>query len=153
MGSHGSPFLVKEVKEKILWIIAEVRCMIRYLAFEISPSELTHYEPTVQLINSYMSKSINCCHQCNGHYPWEGYYVTPSDILIFLQTIGGTSKDIEYARSLMEVDFILCTDCVVCSLVHKSPKKLLLSILEDMKTIREQGSWPVLQFNVRERDW
>jgi len=142
----SSPDVIQEIR----WLVAESKCLIIRRACEISISDLCHYMPTLDTLNQGVGVTESSCIRCSDGTVWPGYYLNRHNILNLFRILDASDQECHEADTLMGDEFTICTDCTLCAIVHKSPKKLLLSVLDQINEIESEGLWPYDPVVIRE---
>ncbi|DAZ90731.1 TPA_asm: protein 4 [Holcus virus 1] len=143
-------FSSPDVMHEMRWLIAESKCLIIKRACEITISDLYHYIPTLNAVNAGVGISHASCVRCSDGTIWPGYYLSRDDVLDLLSILNAEDHEIDEAYYLMNEEFCICTECILCAIVHKSPKKLLMSVLNQTYDIISEGLWPYDPVSIRE---
>lgn len=151
--STPSVFRVKSVLRELSWLIAEARCLIIGSAAEIEISNMYHFVPTLNCINSYLPGTFQACSRCSGGSILSGHYIGKNELIDLLLVLKASNEEILNIEAFISEDIVICTDCTLCAIVHKSPKKLLSSVLMQIYDININGIWPYNPIEIKESMW
>jgi len=146
-------FLHDDVVRELSWLMAEVRCLITRETLELDIDSIYHYIPTLECLNKHVEQRVESCVRCSGGALFRDYYVKKSDILDLLRVLKANDEEVNCANSLIHEDLYMCTDCILCAIIHKVPKRLLLSVLDQIHDIDINGLWPYNPAVIREIPW
>jgi hypothetical protein len=144
---------MKSVLRELSWLVSEARCLIVRKAAEIEISDMYHFIPTLNCINSYLTERYLACSRCSGGSIISGYYIGKNELIDLLLVLKASKEEILDLESYIFEDIVICTDCTLCAIVHRNPKKLLSSVLMQIYDIQVNGAWPYNPVVTKEPMW
>ncbi|DAF42363.1 TPA_asm: protein 3 [Lolium perenne virus 1] len=148
-----SVFRSKSVLRELSWLVAEARCLIIGKATEIEISDMYHFLPTLDCINNSLTREFQSCSRCSGGSILPGYYLGKNDLIDLLLVLKASKEEVLDIEPFINEDIIICTDCTLCAIIHRSPKRLLSSVLMQIYDISINGLWPYNPVVLRESIW
>ncbi len=148
-----SVFCRDDVVQELSWLIAEAKCLISHNTMELDICNLYHYIPTLKCLNRQIIPGIGSCSRCSGGSLFCDHYLKKRDIIILLEFLKASDEEKHQAVYMLDDDFLICTDCLLCAIVHKVPKRLLLSVIDQIYDIQINGLWPYNPVVARDLPW